>query len=115
MSVCARQTKDDGSSRTECGNTGTNKAWDAPADLYMNSGVMTTTVGWYYVDMRLERWRPYSTVHCFIPGSSAANWSADFSVDGGGNWGRSRAPGGLTWGPGMNPDGGGWGDNCTQC
>ena len=46
----------------------------------------------YYIQLRLERWRPNSIVSCYIPGLNAQSSTAQIRVDGSGNWGWGDVP-----------------------
>lgn len=42
---------------------------------------------WYRIVFQFRNFRPGSTVHCFMKGQNAKDWSRDFQMDGSGNWG----------------------------
>lgn len=98
--VCASQDMGGGASRAVCGNYGGANAWAAPQDLYSRGRASSYAAGWVYVNMRLERWRPGSTVECWSGSTEVtlATWRQTFSVDGDGNWGWAEAPGSFQTG-----------------
>lgn len=109
LQVCARQTLDGGGTRDVCGNTGSNKAWDAPAEVWTDSG-RRTSAGYIIVNLELRRWRPGSSVYCAIQGSGGfVDWSRTFGVDGAGHWG--PADSGVKSAVAVDST---WNGNCSQ-
>lgn len=87
LQVCARQTTDGGGTRDVCGNTGSNRAWDAPSASWRRGDTdagCTLFTNCAYVTITLDRWRPGSTVRCSVTGVGAGGWTGSTTVDGNG-------------------------------
>jgi hypothetical protein len=76
-------------------SSASSQAWAAATEQWRR-GAAATGCTWsgpcYYIDLRLDRWSPNSTVSCYIPGLNAPASTARIPVDGGGNWGWGQVP-----------------------
>ena len=100
----------------QASNQACGTSWQAP-ETNDRRGTEATgcPAGWGRCDayeVRLQRWKPNSTVHCNIPSTTGEDGNVDIRVDANGSWGWARYK--DTWRIGNQEIAGNVTEYCTQ-